>query len=84
MHGFPFTLFSEFPKAMKDEDIADAEARGFASLKWDAAEKGDIEAALEMQKAETESLCRLAGMIEQPDTEDLTEVADWWKPETEQ
>jgi hypothetical protein len=69
---------------MKDEDIADAEARGFASLKWDAAERRDIETALEMQKAETESLCRLAGMIEQPDTEDPTKAADWWKPENDQ
>jgi hypothetical protein len=69
---------------MKDKDIADAEARGFASLKWDAAEKADIEAALEMQKAETESLCRLAGMIEQPDTEDPTKAADWWKSENDQ
>jgi hypothetical protein len=69
---------------MKDKDITNAEAHGFASLKWHAAEKGDIEAALEMQKAETESLCRLAGMIEQPDPEDPTKEADWWKPETEQ
>ena len=69
---------------MKDEDIADAEARGFASLKWDAAERRDIETAREMQKAEPESLCRLAGMIEQPDTEDPTKAADWWKPENDQ
>jgi hypothetical protein len=69
---------------MNNKEITNAEAHGFAQLKWDAAEKGDIEAALEMQKAETESLCRLAGMIEQPDTKDLTEVADWWKPENDQ
>lgn len=69
---------------MKDEDIADAEARGFASLKWTAAEKRDIETALEMQKAETESLCRLSGMIEQHGPEDPTKAADWWKPETDQ
>jgi hypothetical protein len=69
---------------MKDKDITNAEAHGFAALKWHAAEKGDIEAALEMQKAETESLCRLAGMIEQPDTEDPTKAADWWKKGNDQ
>lgn len=69
---------------MKDEDITDAEARGFAALKWDAAEKRDIETALEMQKAETESLCRLARMIEQFEPEDSTKAADWWKPENDQ
>lgn len=37
-----------------------------------------------MQKAETESLCRLAGMIDRPDPEDPTKAADWWKPETDQ
>lgn len=69
---------------MKDKDIADAEARGFASLKWDAAERRDIETALEMQKAETESLCRLARLPEQQKPEDPTKAADWWKPENDQ
>jgi hypothetical protein len=65
---------------MKDKDIGNAEAQGFAQLKWEAAEKDDIEAALEMQKAETESLCRLVGLSEQQkDLEDPTEAADWWK-----
>ena len=68
---------------MKDKDITDAEARGFAALKWAAAEK-NIETALEMQKAETESLCRLARMIEQQEPKDPTKAADWWKPENDQ
>lgn len=69
---------------MKDEDIADAEAGGFASLKWEAAENRDIETALEMQKAETEALCRLARMIHKPNPKDPTKAADWWKNETDQ
>jgi hypothetical protein len=60
---------------MKDKDITNAEANGFAQLKWDAAEKGDIEAALEMQKAETESLCRLAKSRNAP----RIESGDEWK-----
>lgn len=31
---------------MKDKDIGNAEAQGFAKLKWEAAEKDDIEAFL--------------------------------------
>jgi hypothetical protein len=42
------------------------------------------DAALEMQKAETESLCRLAGMTAHPEPKDPTKAADWWKPETDQ
>ena len=75
------TLNSEPPTNMKEEDIVDMEARGFASLKLEAAEKGDIETALEMQNAERESLMRLNDMIDWPNNpEDPTKAADWWKP----
>lgn len=64
---------------MKDEDIANIEAGGFAHLKWEAQEKRDINLALEMQQEERKALLRLIGMTDYSDPEDPTLAADYWK-----
>lgn len=60
---------------MDDDTINDAEASGAADLKWAAAERGDINAAIEMQRIELAALLRLKP-TEEPEPPD---PAEWWK-----